>query len=112
MSNLSQLEEGVWNIASACDTSGKQNDAGPWDTELLHDLRAQRRNAVDPIDRTRLSKQIWPFTRIELLKYRTKQAENKLIEFSNLEVLKKLHLCPIQKTHTIGPDLQACASLL
>ena len=36
----------------------------------------------------------------------------KLTEFSKLESLQKLHMYPIKKTHTIGPNLQACASLL
>ena len=110
--NLSQLEGEVWNVASASEKSGKKDEVRPWEIDELRELRVQRRIALDPSDRKRLSKQIWRLTRNELRKYRTKKAEDKLIEFSSLEALKKLHLCPIQKTHTIGPDLQACANLL
>ena len=78
----------------------------------LQNLRAMRRIIQNASERKNISKQIWRKTRDQLRQYRTKQAEEKLNEFSKLESLGKLHLYPIKKTHTIGPNLEACAKLL
>ena len=61
--NLSQLEEEVWNVASACEKSGKKDVVRPWETDELRELRVQRRIALDPSDRKRLPKQIWRLAR-------------------------------------------------
>ena len=110
--DLSHLETELWTAASTCQGRVKPDESRPWDTDLLRQLRVQRRSTICPLERKQVSKKIWRLTRDELRKYRTSQAEQKLAEFSNLEVLQKLHLCPIQKSHTIGPDLEACANLL
>ena len=84
----------------------------PWDSEELRTLRGQRKCANDPAERKALSKTIWRVTRDQLRRYRTEEAEKRLIEFSDLQSMQKLHLYPINKKHTIGPNLEACANLL
>ena len=75
-------------------------------------MRAQRRNAIDTEERKKVSKQIWRKTRDQLRFFRTKQATEKLTEFSRLEYLQKLRMYPVTKTHTIGPNLESCSQFL
>ena len=109
---LPDLEKELFDIASGCEKKVVNYGERPWDLNELKFLRAQRRSATCPEVRKKVSKAIWRLTRYQLRKHRTSEAEKKLIEFSNLEILQTAHLYPIKKKHTIGPNLEACAHLL
>ena len=110
--NLIQFEKELGDLVQTCEDTPIGSSSRPWDSTELQNLRATRKSATSGEERTRISKQIWRLTRKGLREHRTKQAVEKLTEFRQLEKLGKLHMCPITKTHTAGPNLESCATLL
>lgn len=110
--DLPYLEKEVLDIARRCEEDAPKIVGRPWDSEELQLLRARRRSAESPGERKVISKLIWRTTRQQLRRHRTMEGEKKLQEFSKLESLQRAHLYPIQKKHTLGPNLEACAKLL
>ena len=110
--DLLQFEKELGDLVQACEDTSNETPMRPWDSAELQNLRYMRRNAGSTEERKRISKLIWRLTRDGLRVYRTKQATDKLNEFRKLESLQKLHMYPITKTHTAGPNLESCAKLL
>ena len=110
--NIQGFGKELYGLAHMCEEIKTKSPDCPWDSSELKILRDMRRSTENVEERKNISKKIWRKTRDQLRQYRTKQVQEKLTEFSKLESLGKMHLYPITKTHTIGPNLQACANLL
>ena len=110
--SLPALEKQLCELGDVCQKQEQADCKRPWDSAELQRLRAQRKSATTALERKEVSKRIWRLTRSQLRVYRTQEAEKKLTEFSKLESLQKLHLYPIKKKHTCGPNLEKCAELL
>lgn len=95
--NVGDLEQQVLGMSQRCELQVVNGGLRPWDDIELKMLRLRRKETTDTKVRRSLSKQIQKTLRRNLRKYRTVQAQNKLDEFKNLEVLGKLHLYPVKK---------------
>ena len=109
---MGHLEAGLADIAAESCKSEDASKPRPWDTDELRDLRQRRRSTADVVLRRMLSKQIWRDTRAQLRKWRTEQAQAKLLEFTRLKGLQQTHMYPVLRNAPMKPDFAKCAELL
>ena len=109
--HLPELEETLTELAKICCQKSTISQDRAWDSEVLQDLRQRRREATGP-ERAQLSKLISRKTREQLRTWKTARTAERLQEFRKLGELDRIHMHPVSRKSTQGPDLTKCGELL
>ena len=88
-------------------------EAKPWESEHIRNLRQDRKNAPTQRERTRLSKLIRKQVRQALRKWQSEQAEQVLIEFTDLQRTEQVQRAPILRNKcAVAVEPECFAKLL